>query len=202
MKSFLINVSLRIFNGNTTQETMPWCSSYCKECQAVTLRIANLIRSVFWGILIMGLLLLRIKCKESMSEYLKKNDGEFRTATLWWRNTYKWGNINGGTLLVSLRTFLFCFSQVVCLYQTLGNPLSKLSTLNSMHSHFLMADDGTVGKYGNEMMLRRNLEKYISLQKIHTSEYCCGQLYDRKTYPKRWRSTWHFMLYIVHLDLP
>ncbi|XP_068032066.1 transient receptor potential cation channel subfamily M member 6-like isoform X2 [Anomalospiza imberbis] len=57
---------------------------------------------------------------------------------------------------------------VVCLYQTLGNPLSKLSTLNSMHSHFLMADDGTVGKYGNEIMLRRNLEKYISLQKIHT----------------------------------
>ncbi|XP_064356799.1 transient receptor potential cation channel subfamily M member 6-like isoform X1 [Dromaius novaehollandiae] len=57
---------------------------------------------------------------------------------------------------------------VVCLYQTLGNPLSKLSPLNSMHSHFLMADDGTVGKYGNEMMLRRNLEKYISLQKIHT----------------------------------
>uniref|UniRef100_A0A8C3Q8L2 non-specific serine/threonine protein kinase n=1 Tax=Geospiza parvula TaxID=87175 RepID=A0A8C3Q8L2_GEOPR len=57
---------------------------------------------------------------------------------------------------------------VVCLYQTLGNPLSKLSTLNSMHSHFLMADDGTVGKYGNEMMLRRNLEKYMSLQKIHT----------------------------------
>ncbi|XP_021236874.1 transient receptor potential cation channel subfamily M member 6 isoform X2 [Numida meleagris] len=57
---------------------------------------------------------------------------------------------------------------VVCLYQTIGNPLSKLSTLNSMHSHFLMADDGTVGKYGNEMMLRRNLEKYLSLQKIHT----------------------------------
>ncbi|XP_015135836.2 transient receptor potential cation channel subfamily M member 6 isoform X3 [Gallus gallus] len=57
---------------------------------------------------------------------------------------------------------------VVCLYQTLGNPLSKLSTLNSMHSHFLMADDGTIGKYGNEMMLRRNLEKYLSLQKIHT----------------------------------
>ncbi|OXB81722.1 UNVERIFIED_CONTAM: hypothetical protein H355_010283 [Colinus virginianus] len=57
---------------------------------------------------------------------------------------------------------------VVCLYQTLGNPLSKLSTLNSMHSHFLMADDGTVGKYGNEMVLRRNLEKYLSLQKIQT----------------------------------
>ncbi|XP_015267020.1 PREDICTED: transient receptor potential cation channel subfamily M member 6 [Gekko japonicus] len=57
---------------------------------------------------------------------------------------------------------------VVCLYQTLSNPLSKLSTLNSMHSHFILADDGTVGKYGNEMKLRRNLEKYLSLQKIHT----------------------------------
>ncbi|KAM9207060.1 transient receptor potential cation channel subfamily M member 6 [Dugong dugon] len=57
---------------------------------------------------------------------------------------------------------------VVCLYQTLGNPLSKLTTLNSMHSHFILADDGTVGKYGCEMKLRRNLEKYLSLQKIHS----------------------------------
>uniref|UniRef100_K7GFK9 Uncharacterized protein n=1 Tax=Pelodiscus sinensis TaxID=13735 RepID=K7GFK9_PELSI len=57
---------------------------------------------------------------------------------------------------------------VICLYQTLSNPLSKLSTLNSMHSHFVLADDGTVGKYGNEMKLRRNLEKYLNLQKIHT----------------------------------
>lgn len=57
---------------------------------------------------------------------------------------------------------------VVCLYQTLGNPLSKLTTLNSMHSHFILVDDGTVGKYGNEMKLRRSLEKYLSLQKIHS----------------------------------
>ncbi|XP_075416652.1 transient receptor potential cation channel subfamily M member 6 isoform X2 [Tenrec ecaudatus] len=57
---------------------------------------------------------------------------------------------------------------VVCLYQTLGNPLSKLTTLNSMHSHFILSDDGTMGKYGNEMKLRRNLEKYLSLQKIHS----------------------------------
>lgn len=64
--------------------------------------------------------------------------------------------------------------QVVCLYQTLGNPLSKLTTLNSMHSHFILSDDGTVGKYGNEMKLRRNLEKYLSLQKIHSREYHGG----------------------------
>ncbi|XP_066460258.1 transient receptor potential cation channel subfamily M member 6 isoform X1 [Eleutherodactylus coqui] len=56
----------------------------------------------------------------------------------------------------------------VCLYHTLVNPLSKLTTLNSMHSHFIMADDGTAGKYGNEMKLRRNLEEYIALQQIHT----------------------------------
>uniref|UniRef100_A0A8D0Q2P6 non-specific serine/threonine protein kinase n=1 Tax=Sus scrofa TaxID=9823 RepID=A0A8D0Q2P6_PIG len=44
----------------------------------------------------------------------------------------------------------------------------KLTTLNCMHSHFILSDDGTVGKYGNEMKLRRNLEKYLSLQKIHS----------------------------------
>lgn len=63
---------------------------------------------------------------------------------------------------------------MVCLYQTLGNPLSKLTTLNCMHSHFILSDDGTVGKYGNEMKLRRNLEKYLSLQKIHSREYSGG----------------------------
>ncbi|KAM4877891.1 transient receptor potential cation channel subfamily M member 6 [Thomomys bottae] len=57
---------------------------------------------------------------------------------------------------------------VVCMYQTLGNPHSKFTTLNCMHSHFILSDDGTVGKYGNEMKLRRSLEKYISLQKIHS----------------------------------
>ncbi|XP_013362001.1 PREDICTED: transient receptor potential cation channel subfamily M member 6 isoform X2 [Chinchilla lanigera] len=57
---------------------------------------------------------------------------------------------------------------VVCMYQTLGNPISKLTTLNCMHSHFILSDDGTVGRYGNELKLRRNLEKYLSLQKIHS----------------------------------
>lgn len=52
------------------------------------------------------------------------------------------------------------------------------------------------------MMLRRNLEKYISLQKIHTSEYCCGQLCDRKACPKNSGGSWHFLLHVVHLHLP
>uniref|UniRef100_A0A669CJR9 Transient receptor potential cation channel, subfamily M, member 1a n=1 Tax=Oreochromis niloticus TaxID=8128 RepID=A0A669CJR9_ORENI len=53
-------------------------------------------------------------------------------------------------------------------YQTMSNPLSKLSVLNSSHSHFILADNGTCGKYGAEVRLRRQLEKHISLQKINT----------------------------------
>ncbi|XP_072134017.1 transient receptor potential cation channel subfamily M member 7 isoform X3 [Mobula birostris] len=56
---------------------------------------------------------------------------------------------------------------VVVPYQTLLNPLSKLNVLNSLHSHFILVDDGTVGKYGAEVRLRRELEKHINLQKIH-----------------------------------
>ncbi|CAL1604658.1 unnamed protein product [Knipowitschia caucasica] len=53
-------------------------------------------------------------------------------------------------------------------YQTMSNPLSKLSVLNSFHSHFILADNGTTGKYGAEVRLRRQLEKHISLQRINT----------------------------------
>ncbi|XP_034072440.1 transient receptor potential cation channel subfamily M member 1-like, partial [Gymnodraco acuticeps] len=53
-------------------------------------------------------------------------------------------------------------------YTTMSNPLSKLSVLNSSHSHFLLADNGTHGKYGAEVRLRRQLEKHIALQKINT----------------------------------
>ncbi|KAL1007574.1 hypothetical protein UPYG_G00088560 [Umbra pygmaea] len=56
---------------------------------------------------------------------------------------------------------------VVAPYQTLLNPLSKLNVLNNLHSHFLLVDDGTVGKYGAEVELRRELEKHINLQRIH-----------------------------------
>ncbi|KAG8145062.1 hypothetical protein E2320_013441 [Naja naja] len=56
---------------------------------------------------------------------------------------------------------------VVAPYQTLLNPLSKLNVLNNLHSHFILVDDGTVGKYGAEVKLRRELEKTISQQRIH-----------------------------------
>lgn len=53
-------------------------------------------------------------------------------------------------------------------YQTMSNPLSKLAVLNSSHSHFILSDNGTSGKYGAEVRLRRQLEKHIALQKINT----------------------------------
>ncbi|XP_035273599.1 transient receptor potential cation channel subfamily M member 7 isoform X3 [Anguilla anguilla] len=56
---------------------------------------------------------------------------------------------------------------VVAPYQTLLNPLSKLNVLNNVHSHFILVDDGTVGKYGAEVKMRRELEKHINLQRIH-----------------------------------
>uniref|UniRef100_A0A8C2YWI4 TRPM SLOG domain-containing protein n=1 Tax=Cyclopterus lumpus TaxID=8103 RepID=A0A8C2YWI4_CYCLU len=52
-------------------------------------------------------------------------------------------------------------------YQPLGNPLSKRVCLNGFHSHFLLVDDGTLGKHGCQQGLRRKLEKHIHLQKIH-----------------------------------
>uniref|UniRef100_A0A8C2PUJ8 Transient receptor potential cation channel, subfamily M, member 3 n=1 Tax=Cyprinus carpio TaxID=7962 RepID=A0A8C2PUJ8_CYPCA len=61
---------------------------------------------------------------------------------------------------------------VVRPYQTMSNPLSKLTVLNSLHSHFILADNGTTGKYGAEVKLRRQLEKHISLQKINTRDTC------------------------------
>lgn len=62
---------------------------------------------------------------------------------------------------------LLCF-QVTRSYQSMANPLSKLAVLNSSHSHFILTDNGTCGKYGSEVKLRRLLEKHISLQKINT----------------------------------
>uniref|UniRef100_A0A4W5L673 non-specific serine/threonine protein kinase n=1 Tax=Hucho hucho TaxID=62062 RepID=A0A4W5L673_9TELE len=52
-------------------------------------------------------------------------------------------------------------------YQPLGNPMSKRVCLNGLHSHFLLVDDGTLGKHGCQQGLRRKLERHVQLQKIH-----------------------------------
>jgi len=39
-------------------------------------------------------------------------------------------------------------------------------TLNKHHAYFLLVDNGTVGKYGAEIALRRKLEKFASTQRL------------------------------------
>lgn len=72
------------------------------------------------------------------------------------------------SLLDTFLTHLLLLLQVTRSYQSMANPLSKLAVLNSSHSHFILTDNGTCGKYGSEVKLRRLLEKHISLQKINT----------------------------------
>ncbi|CEF70041.1 Transient receptor potential cation channel subfamily M member 1 [Strongyloides ratti] len=49
------------------------------------------------------------------------------------------------------------------LYRKMGsNVKSRFITLNNRHSYFLFTDNGTIGKHGSEVILRRRLEMYIN----------------------------------------
>ncbi|XP_068620258.1 transient receptor potential cation channel trpm [Battus philenor] len=52
-------------------------------------------------------------------------------------------------------------------YHAIASPRSKLAVLNNRHASFLLVDNGSVGRYGAEIVLRRKLEKYIAAQKLH-----------------------------------
>ncbi|XP_017773710.1 PREDICTED: transient receptor potential cation channel trpm isoform X3 [Nicrophorus vespilloides] len=56
-------------------------------------------------------------------------------------------------------------------YHSISSPRSRLAVLNNRHSYFLLVDNGTQGKYGAEIVLRRKLEKFISMQKLHPYTY-------------------------------
>ncbi|XP_063782066.1 transient receptor potential cation channel subfamily M member 7-like isoform X2 [Pseudophryne corroboree] len=70
-----------------------------------------------------------------------------------------WGIIDGRQDLIG--------RDVVAPYQTLMNPLSKFHVLNSLHTHFILVDDGTVGRHGAEVHIRRELESRICQKQIH-----------------------------------
>uniref|UniRef100_A0A183BZJ6 LSDAT_euk domain-containing protein n=1 Tax=Globodera pallida TaxID=36090 RepID=A0A183BZJ6_GLOPA len=42
------------------------------------------------------------------------------------------------------------------------HPKTRLAVLNNRHSYFLLVDNGTVGRYGADIILRRRLESYIA----------------------------------------
>jgi len=58
--------------------------------------------------------------------------------------------------------------QIVTAYHAISTPKSTNVVLNSNHSHFLLVDNGTVGKYGCEINFRKRLEKHIAQQRIIT----------------------------------
>ncbi len=58
------------------------------------------------------------------------------------------------------------FKQTVSYHSAAVVTEDNCATLNSSHSCFLLVDNGTVGKYGGEVILRKRFEKYLSQQKI------------------------------------
>ena len=54
-------------------------------------------------------------------------------------------------------------------FHTVAQPRSRFAALNKHHAYFLLVDNGTVGKYGAEIALRRKLEKFISHQSLSGS---------------------------------
>lgn len=89
-----------------------------------------------------------------------------------------WGVIQGREQLkgenvniyyYSLEQYLidfFFLKQTVSYHSAAVVTEDNCATLNSSHSCFLLVDDGTVGKYGGEVILRKRFEKYLSQQKI------------------------------------
>ncbi|XP_035824942.1 transient receptor potential cation channel subfamily M member 1 isoform X2 [Aplysia californica] len=55
---------------------------------------------------------------------------------------------------------------IVVPYHCVSSTKTNTSVLNSNHSYFLLPDNGTVGKYGGEILFRKKFEKYIAQQKI------------------------------------
>nr|XP_012234779.1 PREDICTED: transient receptor potential cation channel trpm [Linepithema humile] len=51
-------------------------------------------------------------------------------------------------------------------YDCVSSPWTKYTVLNNRHAYFLLVDNGTGGRYGAEIVLRRRLEKYISNLKL------------------------------------
>lgn len=70
-----------------------------------------------------------------------------------------WGVIQG-------RKGLKGENQTVSYHSAAAVTEDSCATLNSSHNCFLLVDNGTIGKYGGEVILRKRFEKYLSQQNI------------------------------------
>ncbi|ESP05269.1 hypothetical protein LOTGIDRAFT_102152, partial [Lottia gigantea] len=55
---------------------------------------------------------------------------------------------------------------IVVPYHCVSSGKSNSAVLNSNHSYFMLVDNGTVGKYGGDILFRKKLEKFICQQTI------------------------------------
>lgn len=69
------------------------------------------------------------------------------------------------TLVLSFFKLILTYKYIFIIYR------SKFAVLNNRHAYFLLVDNGTGGRYGAEIILRRKLEKYISIQKLHPCKF-------------------------------
>ena len=60
---------------------------------------------------------------------------------------------------------------------------SRFVTLNKHHAYFLLVDNGTVGKYGAEIALKRKLEKFISTQRL-SANFSTPLVWDARRTPQ------------------
>ncbi|TNN20175.1 Transient receptor potential cation channel subfamily M member 7 isoform 2 [Schistosoma japonicum] len=75
-----------------------------------------------------------------------------------------WGYVQHRETLIGLEN--------TCSYYSQGwRPGRQEAPLNSDHNYFLLADNGTSGKFGGELGLRRRLEQYLAQQPIDMRRY-------------------------------
>ncbi|CAF1143570.1 unnamed protein product [Adineta ricciae] len=75
-----------------------------------------------------------------------------------------WGVIEGRENLIGVNKLVSYHSKAIA---TKNN-----ATLNSNHYYFLLVDNGTTGKYGGEILLRKRFERFLLKQtNVHTSEH-------------------------------
>ena len=75
---------------------------------------------------------------------------------------------------------MYFSTQGVASYQVTPSLKSNGACIDNNHSHFILVDNGTVGKYGGEIGWRAKLQNCFAAQKIPRSKYvidvldCCN----------------------------
>ncbi|XP_055380249.1 transient receptor potential cation channel trpm isoform X3 [Condylostylus longicornis] len=93
------------------------------------------------------------------------SEGQQRTGRVVSIGIAPWGIVERNHELLGHNREIPCHS--------ISSPRSKLAVLNNRHAYFLLVDNGTQGKYGAELILRRKLERFISNLKLHPFTHSC-----------------------------